>query len=50
MESLSNCFSFIFRANLTPLIDQTDSLDLKLDVRNERGDDIGKIVVKISWM
>ena len=40
----------LFRANLTPLVDSTDHLDLKLEIRNETGEEIGKLFVKAGWI
>ena len=49
MALLSTIFLY-FRANLTPLIEETDELDLVLDICTSTNEKVGKLKVKVGWI
>lgn len=40
----------ILRANLTPILEQTDLLDLLLDIEDLHGEKKGKLKVRVKWL
>ena len=47
---LQSNFYIYFRANLTPLVEATDELDLTLDIENQNGEKVGQLKAKVGWI